>query len=173
LKARPENNGMPKMSSLLKELIIPKEKAVFWLDGRGRWHNEHGVFENKKIAAYFHSCIQRDEHGYFLGQERDGLYEKVYFAFEDTALFVFELASGRPDELTLNTGRRIPFAVEKAYIQNDSLYLEYEGHRIKFSERVLLKISERLVYENGVYYLRCEDRKYALPEKKNDRAGPW
>jgi hypothetical protein len=158
------------MSSLLKELIIPKEKAVFWLDRHGRWHNEHGVFENKKIAAYFHSCIKRDEDGYFLGQERDGLYEKVYFAFEDTALFVFDLASGRTDELILNTGRRIHFRVENAYIQNDGLYLEHEGQRIKFSERVLMKIAERLVYENGVYYLCFEDRKHALPEKKSDRA---
>ena len=35
-----------------REFIVPKEEAVFWLDAYGRWHNEHGVFEHKKIVAY-------------------------------------------------------------------------------------------------------------------------
>jgi len=160
------------MTSTLKELVIPKEQAVFRLDRHGRWHNKHGVFENKKIAAYFHSCIQHDNCGYFLGQERDGLYEKVYFPYEDTALFVFDLEIGETLTLVLNTGRCIPFEVETAYVQNDCLYVEHDGHHIKFSERSLMKIAEQLVYEDGIYQLRLRGKTHVLPEKKCDRNEP-
>ena len=73
-----------------KEFVVPKEKAVFWLDAYGRWHNEHGVFEHKKIISYFHSSIRKDAEGYYLFQKHnDHTIEKVYFKYEDTALFVF------------------------------------------------------------------------------------
>ena len=50
----------------IKELVVPKEKAVFWLDAHGRWHNKHGVFEHKKIIDYFHSSIRKDAVGIIL-----------------------------------------------------------------------------------------------------------
>ena len=61
------------------EIIIPKERAIFWLNANGRWHNAHGEFQHKKIIDYFHSSIQKDEKGYYLFQERGNLREKVYF----------------------------------------------------------------------------------------------
>ena len=73
------------------EIVISKEDAIFWLDKNGRWHNAHGEFQHKKIIDYFHSSIQKDEKGYYLFQERGNLREKVYFHYEDTALFAVDL----------------------------------------------------------------------------------
>jgi hypothetical protein len=75
------------MKNKRTEIIIPKERAIFWLDKNGRWHNAHGEFEHKKIIDYFHSSIKRDENGYYLFQKRGDVQEKVYFHYEDTALF--------------------------------------------------------------------------------------
>ena len=100
------------MTENSKEIVIPKDKAVFWMDRRGRWHNEHGPFENKKIIDYFHTCIRKDADGFYLTQVRDGMREKVYFPFEETALFVFNI---RRDDanvtLILNTGEEINLAL--------------------------------------------------------------
>ncbi|MBW1695092.1 MAG: hypothetical protein JRJ41_13325 [Deltaproteobacteria bacterium] len=64
----------------IKEVVVPKEDAVFWLDAFGRWHNEHGTFEHKKIINFFHSSIRKDADGYYLYQKRDdSIIEKVYF----------------------------------------------------------------------------------------------
>ena len=73
------------------EFVISKDKAVFWLDKNGRWHNAHGKFQHQKIINYFHSAIKKDAKGYYLFQDRGDFREKVYFHYEDTPLFVVRI----------------------------------------------------------------------------------
>ena len=115
-----------------KEFVVPKEDAVFWLDAYGRWHNEHGVFEHKKIISYFHSSIRKDAKGYYLFQKHnDHTLEKVYFKYEDTALFVFDIKTqDDPDKirLILNTKHEILLNPEDLFVQNDNLNMEHAGY---------------------------------------------
>ncbi|MCP4022082.1 MAG: MFS transporter permease, partial [Desulfobacteraceae bacterium] len=64
-----------------KQIIIPKEDAVFWMDKHGIWHNEHGPFEHPKIIKYFNASIQKDDQGYYVNQATGEFEEKVYFSF--------------------------------------------------------------------------------------------
>jgi len=132
------------MTDAPKIQVVPKAAAVFWMDGEGRWHNAHGPFENPKISAYFHACIDRDADGFFLHQERDGILEKVYFPVADTALFVFRVDIGTEIFLTLNTGRSLRLDPVKLFIQNDRLYLEAGEDRIKFSAGAAMKLAQYL-----------------------------
>jgi len=152
------------MTGERKEIVIPKEDAVFWMDDRGRWQNEHGAFEHAKIIDYFHSSIERDNQGYYLSQERDGISEKVYFRYEDTALFVFDVLTDGDIILVLNTKKRIKLEPENLSIENDSLYLRDGEERIKFSERGLLKISELFEERDGEYFIRVNNRTYSVRE---------
>ena len=114
------------MDTPSKEIIIPKEKAVFRMDANGRWHNAHGPFENPKIIAYFNAAIRKDADGYYLYQELEDRAEKVYFPYEDTALFV----------------------------QGDNLYLWLGDERVKFNDRSLTKLAGHLTEKGGNYYLK-------------------
>lgn len=147
------------------EIVIPKDKAVFWLDKNGRWHNAHGEFEHKKIIDYFHSAIKKDERGYYLFQERENFREKVYFHYEDTALFAVDVINDPEVTLILNTRRRITLRPKSLFIKNDSLYMKLGAEIIKFTARGLLKISDRLVFEDEQYFIRVKKRKYKIPEK--------
>ena len=147
------------------EFVIPKEKAVFWLDKNGRWHNAHGEFQHKKIIDYFHSAIKMDAKGYYLFQERGDFREKVYFHYEDTALFAVDLINDPEPTLILNTHKRIKLKPRCLFIRNDSLYMMLGPETIKFSERGLLKISDLLVYEDLTYFIKVKNRRYKIPEK--------
>jgi len=150
-----------------KEFVVPKEEAVFWLDAYGRWHNKHGVFEHKKIIDYFHSSIRKDAGGYHLIQKHDDhTIEKVYFKCEDTALFVFDVKT--PDDsdkirLILNTKDEIPLIPENLFVQNDNLYMEHAGHRIKFIDRAMLKLAHRLKFDQHRYHLELSGKTYDIP----------
>jgi hypothetical protein len=121
--------------------VVSKTDAVFWMDGEGRWHNAHGPFENPKITAYFHSCIQKDDGGFFLQQEREGVLEKVYFRAADTAYFVFRVEMADPVRLTLNTGRTLDLDPSRLLVANDRLYLEGDDARIKFTAAAAMKLA--------------------------------
>ena len=150
-----------------KEFVVSKEDAAFWLDGQGRWHNKHGVFEHKKIIAYFHSAIQKDAGGYHLFQKHDEhTIEKVYFNYEDTALFVFDIILQKSSDkirLILNTTEEIVLDPETLFVQNDHLYTEHAGHRIKFIDRAMLKLADRLKFSNNRYRLELIDRTVDIP----------
>ncbi len=150
-----------------KEVVVPKEKAVFWLDNQGRWHNKHGVFEHKKIIDYFHSSIRKDADGYHLFQRHGSRsIEKVYFTYEDTALFVFDIENADdPDKirLILNTKEKILLDPKVLFIQNDNLYMAYEGHRVKFIDRALLKLAHRLKFDQEKYRLEFSGKIYDVP----------
>ena len=126
------------MKKKYTEIVIPKEKAVFWLDENGRWHNVHGEFQHKKIIDYFHSSIQKDEKGYYLFQERGNLQEKVYFPYEDTALFVVDLIKDDDITLILNTKKRVKLKPKNLFARNDNLYMRMGEETIRFAERGLM-----------------------------------
>ena len=144
--------------------VISKEDAVFWLDAQGRWQNEHGTFEHAKIIDYFHSSIKRDEKGYFLSQEQDDYSEKVYFRYEDTALFVFEVLMNDDITLVLNTKKRIKLQPDNLSIKDDNLYTWDGDDRIKFAERALLKISDLLEEVDDQYSISVNDKRYRIHE---------
>jgi len=155
----------------IKEFVVPKEKAVFWLDAYGRWCNKHGVFEHKKIIDYFHSSIRKDADGYHLFQKHDDhAIEKVYFKYEDTALFVFDVKIQDYSEnicLILNTKEEISLAPENLFVQNDNLYMEHAGHRIKFIDRAMLKLADRLEFDQHQYRLELRGKTYDIPTRKS------
>jgi len=144
------------------EVVIPKEDAVFWMDGKGRWHNEHGEFEHAKIINYFHSAIRKDEHGFYLTQESDDIIEKVYFPYKETAFFVFDVIKGDDIILVLNTQKQINLKPENLSIKDDQLYMTDGKDLIKFSERGLLKISDMITFENNQYYFQEKDKSYKI-----------
>ena len=150
-----------------KELVVPKEEAVFWLDAHGRWHNEQGPFEHKKIIGYFHSSIRKDADGYHLFQKIDDhTIEKVYFKYEDTALFVFDAAVREGSDeilLILNTKEELPLNPKTLFVQNENLYMEHAGERIKFLDRVLLKLTDRLRFDQNRYRLELSEKTYDIP----------
>lgn len=149
----------------MKEIVIPKDKAAFRLDRNGRWHNASGPFEHKKIIDYFHASIRRDEAGFHLYQEHEDHREKVYFPYEDTALFVFDLQSdGDSVRLTLNTGRTIELDPDDLFVRGDQLYTRLGGDPVKFTERCLMKLSGRLSVENGRYRIRIGGKLHEIPE---------
>jgi len=149
----------------MTELVIPKEEAVFWMDRFGRWHNEHGPFEHKKIIDHFNASIRKDDSGYFVGQERDDLYEKVYFRYEDTPIFVVDIRLGDSIEVILNTMQRMVLNPDDLYVKNDNLYIQREDEHIRFTDRVLLKLSGRLGYEEDKYYFEVDGNRQIIPEK--------
>lgn len=156
------------MGKKRKEVIIPKEQAVFGLDARGHWqHMEQGRFENPRIIAYFNSCIRKDERGYYLEQDHTHYREKVYFPCEDTALFVFDVKMEDGDiTLVLNTGRHERLRPRSLFMRNDFLYMRLEEHRVRFTEHALVRIADLLEFDEGEKVtIRVRGRRYRIPEE--------
>ena len=129
--------------------IIPREQAVFRMDGKGGWHNEHGPFEHPKIIQYFNRSIQHDDQGFFLLQEMETAFEKVYFPCEQTAFFVADVSGRDPRDLMLNTGEKMRLEPERLFIREDSLFIRMVDHLIKFTPRALLKLSKKYERREG------------------------
>ena len=144
-------------------ITIPKEDAVFWLDARGRWNNEHGPFEHPRVRAYFHACIKKDENGYYIGQQRDDVYEKVYFRYEDTALFIFGVEIG-PEEVTLrlNTGLRIKLKPADLFVKDDDLYTQTTQGPAKFNQQSLMKISKLMEDDNDELFIKVGEMRFKI-----------
>jgi hypothetical protein len=147
------------------EVVIPKENAVFRLDANGCWHNDSGRFRNKKIIDFFHASIRKDAGGYFLFQNKGNCTEKVYFPYDDTALFVFEVILSDSITLVLNTGERLPLEPQKLYAQNDALYVTVGEHRVKFTERSLMTISGLMTFEDENYFIRQAGHRYQISKR--------
>jgi hypothetical protein len=148
----------------LKQVVIPKEKAVFWLDKNGFWHNEGGKFEHRRIINYFHRCIRKDQHGYHLAQEHGDFKEKVYFPYEDTALFVFDVIKHDEITLVLNTKKQIKLKPRKLFIKGDSLYMDAGDDRIKFSEQALIQVAAFMEEHHDKLFMRVRGRRYRIRE---------
>ena len=151
------------MNKKTKEIVIDKEDAVFWLDKNGCWQNENGKFRHKKIIHYFHSCIKRDRQGYYLYQVNGNYAEKVYFSYEDQALFVFDVIRQDGVSLVLNTKKKIKLKPRKLFIKNDCLYMRMGEEIIKFAEQGLMKIAQLLEEESDQLFIRIKERRYAIP----------
>ncbi len=128
----------------LIEVVIPKEKAVFWMDARGQWHNQHGRFGHKRIIAHFNRSIRRDQDGYYVTQVRGDIRERVYFPYADTPLFVTRIIVSDPIQLVLNTGDALDLEPAHLFTRSDQLYQGRDDERIKFSDRALLDLSPYL-----------------------------
>ena len=125
-----------------KQHIIPKEQAVFRMDKDGVWHNEHGKLEHPKIIKYFNRSIQKDGQGYFLCQILGDVEEKVYFPYEDTAVFVVNLTrKDRAIQLTLNTFDTIDLDPEALFIKDDALFIQTDDHLVKFTPKALAQMA--------------------------------
>lgn len=147
------------------EIVISKEDAVFWMDGNGRWHNQHGEFEHKKVVAYFNRSIGYDADGYFVSQVRGDIQEKVYFPYQETALFVVDIVQNGDLELLLNTQKQVPLNPEKLFIRNDNLFMHFENQLIKFTDRSMIKLSDRFDDANGKFTIHLHGNHYTLEEE--------
>jgi len=152
------------MSKKLEEVVVPKEKALFWLDGRGRWHGEGGEFLHKKIIEHFHTSIRKDNHGFHLMQRHGRFREKVYFPYEDTPLFVFDVLKDENIELVLNTRRRMRLMPRKLFIRDDDLYIRLGEDRAKFTEHALIRLSPFLEFEEDRAFVKVKARRYEIPD---------
>lgn len=148
----------------LTEVVIPKEKAVFWMDAQGRWHNRHGRFEHKRIVDHFNRSIRRDKDGYFVTQVRGDIRERVYFHYEDTPIFAVRIIEDDTIMLALNTGETIPLDPCNLFIQSDQLYQRKNDERIKFGDRALLSISPYLLESGDGLALRIGSQVFAISE---------
>lgn len=146
----------------LNIIEIPKENAVFRMDGRGRWCNVGGTFRNKKIIDHFNRSLGHDEKGWFVCQNRGDLIEKVYFPYEDTPLFVVDVRFEDPPQLILNTGDHLGLNPHNLRIQNDQLYQVEGAHWVKFSERCLMQISRLLEDDSDGFWIRLGNQKYPV-----------
>ena len=142
---------------------IPREKAVFRLDKTGRWHGEGVRFTNRKIIDYFHSMIKKDKDGYFLEQEHEHFIEKVYFPYEDTALFVFRIIDRDGLILCLNTGEQINLEPEQLCMKDDTLYVKKDGGLIKLNENALLSLADYMDDVDGQYVINIDGARHPIP----------
>ncbi len=150
------------MDNKVKTVEIPADEAVFWLDANGNWHNADGRFRHKKIIDHFHSSIKRDRKGYHLYQAHQHYIEKVYFNYEGTALFVFDVLPQTEIILVLNTKRKVKLRPRKMFINNDSLYMHLDDEVIKFAEQGLMKIAPFLEEVGDRLFIRAKNRRYRI-----------
>jgi hypothetical protein len=150
----------------LKQVIISKEDSVFWMDKDGNWCNEHGKFEHPKIIKYFNSSLKKDENGFYVYQKTDECEEKVYFKYEETALFVVSLKESVKEKedfsLVLNDNSKIKFDPENLFTKDDSLYLQTIDNLIKFSSRALLKLSKFIEEKDDQLSLTIKGKTYKI-----------
>ncbi len=150
------------MTDQLRKIIIEKENAVFRLDANGRWQNQHGRFQHKKVIDYFHTCIKKDQHGFYLTQQREDCIEKVYFPYEETAYFVFDVIVGDDIVLVLNTGQRLELDPRQLCIKKDNLYLRHEEDIIKFTDRSMMKMAALMEDREDGYAFVFQGRMYPI-----------
>lgn len=153
------------MGKTLREVVVAREHAVFWLDGTGRWHSEGGPFLHRRIIEHFHASIRKDQQGFHLMQRHRDYREKVYFPYEDTALFVFDLLEGDRIEIVLNTRKRMKLMPRKLFIRDDDLYIRLGEDRAKFTEHALIRLSPLLEFEEGKTFIRVAGRRYRVQEE--------
>lgn len=156
----------------MKEIVVKKEDAVFWLDKTGGWRNDGGKFRKKKIIDLFHQSIEKDDDGYFIAQIRDGFREKVYFRVEDTAFFIFEVLINDDIVLVLNTGKRLTLDPGALYVADDHLYLVADNERIKFSERAMMQISSIIEEEGDRLLIHIKGDSFPIPEAPSPENHP-
>lgn len=153
------------MSNELKPVrIISKEKAVFRLDKNGMWRFADEKFTHRRIIRHFHAAIKRDDDGFFLQQEHRDYIEKVYFPYEDTALFVDRVIARNGFSLCLNTGAEIPLDPRKLLIKGDQLYMHAGQDLVKFKQNALLALADYLDEADGQYAICLNGKRYPIAQ---------
>jgi hypothetical protein len=147
-------------SQKLPQRIIPKEDAVFWMDKNGAFWNEHGKFEHPKIIKHFNSSIRKDDTGFYLYQKTDEYEEKVYFKYEDTALFVTDIKVETRARLKLNNNEIMELDPKALFTRDDSLFIKAPDGLIKFSSNALLKLSKFMGETEGRLFLVINKETY-------------
>ena len=150
------------------QIVISKEEAVFWMDGQGRWHNQHGPFAHKKIINHFNAAIRKDQQGYFVAQNHGGIDEKVYFKHAETALFATEVFWGNPVQMLLNTGERMDLVPGLLFIRNDQLFHRKGDEIVKFSERALQNIAMHMDFSENAYSIFMHGVRHIIPADTDD-----
>ena len=146
----------------MKEIVIPKEKAVFWMGGNGRWYNEHGPFQHKKLIEYFNTSIRWDSDGFFVSQVRGDIHEKVYFRCKETALFAVDITAGDEFMIILNTRESIRLDPQQLYIKDDCLFMHYQETTVKFTDRSMMRLAENIEERDGAFYFNYQGNRHAL-----------
>jgi hypothetical protein len=150
----------------LKQIVIPKEEAVFRMDANGNWHNEYGRFEHPKVIRYFNTSIRKDENGYYVYQSTEEYEEKVYFPYEDTALFVVDIIVDADLLFVLNTAEKISPDPDKdrLFIKQDSLYLETAEHLIKFSSHAMVRFSKFIKEKQDTLFANFNEKIWPIAQ---------
>ena len=143
---------------------ISADDAVFWMDERGRWCNESGPFENPRIIERFNRALHRDPQGYFVTQERDGIWEKIYFHYVDTPLTAMDVLGKPPHTLALNSRKRLPMDPSALYIQKDTLFMRNGDECIRFSERAMVRLASFLKETAQGLTIRVGENQYPISE---------
>ncbi len=159
------------MANKRREWVIPKEMAVFRLDAHGQWHGPLGRFENRNIIKHFHHSIRRDEGGYYLVQTHRDFVEKVYFPYEDTALFVVAVVRGDEVGLLLNTGKHLKLRPRRLYSKEDNLYMRVGEERVKFTDHALITLSDLMEEDGEHLFIRVKGRRYRISEASDGGKG--
>ncbi len=147
----------------LKQITISKEDAVFWMDKHGQWQNDHGPIEHPRIIKYFNSCIRKDDMGYFVHQKTENTEEKVYFSYEDAAIFVIGIRFDDDISLMLNNGNSTILDPAELYTGDDSLFVKTVDHLIKFNTGTLLKMSKYLnEIKEGELFFEWKENSYPV-----------
>ena len=152
------------MDDNLPVVEISADHAVFWMDERGRWCNEHGPFENPRIIDRFNRALRRDGKGYFVTQERDGLREKVYFHYVETPLTAMDVRGRPPRTLVLNSRQHLPLDPSALYILKATLFMRSGDERIRFSERAMVRLAPFLKETSHGPAVRIGGRWYPISE---------
>jgi hypothetical protein len=142
------------MDKDIKEVVVPREEAVFRMDENGVWHNRHGRMTHSRIIEYFNTAIEQDADGYFLYQAYDNIREKVYFPCEGTALFAVDVIMDSGITLVLNTKKRVPLLPEALFTEKGHLCMRLDESYIRFSERVMMIMLDYIEEKNGIYGLK-------------------
>ena len=143
--------------------IIPREKAVFSMDKNGNWRANDEKFTNQRIVKYFHTRIKKDTDGFFLEQEHRHYIEKVYFPYEDTALFVNRIIERDGLILCINTEEQIPLDPQKLFVKNDDLYFQNGEDLIKFKENALLSLSGYMDEVDDQLVIDIDGKRHIVP----------
>lgn len=160
-----DHGNHPRRDAALKEVVIPRENAVFWMDSRGYWQNRHGRFEHKRIIDHFNRAIRRDDGGYYVTQVRGDIREKVYFTYADTPLFVIRILLPPPLRLVLNTGDEMRLDPAALFVEADQMYLRRNDERIKFAERALVALAPFLNEDEDGLIIDIEGRRWPIADQ--------
>ena len=79
---------------------------------------------------------------------------------------VVDLIIDRDVELVLNNKTKLILCPEQLYTSNDALYVKTGEHRIKFTDRALVKLSKFMEEEEGALTMVLNGKTYTIVDKE-------